>query len=157
MNQSDRETKNPPETQPSTKKYEDAIDEATRLSSEVLDIINLRGKVTKPGPGPLPCDDTEDDHYRIDHPWSVYGVPVADMEKSMERLKKDLPKHSWDIRSYGPDASKAKSLELTAEHKERGFSLIITLQDRRDRSKNPSLIEVNLQSPCYKRPDGPGA
>ncbi len=142
-------------SEPETRPVKKAIESAAGLSSQILDIIALRGKVSEPSPGPDPCGGRDfKKYYRVYHAWSLYDAPVPDMERAMKRLKGELPKRGWKIVSYGPDSSKARSLELTADHPEKKFSVVITLQDRRGRSEDPSMIEVDVNSSCFQVPDG---
>lgn len=143
------------ESEPETRSVKKAVESAAGLSSQILDIIALRGKVSESTPGPDPCDGKDfEKYYRVYHAWSLHGVPVPDMERAMGRLRSELPKRGWKIIDYGPDSSKAKSLELTADHPKRKFSVVITLQDRRGRSKDPSMIEVDVNSSCFRVPEG---
>ncbi|MFH8792309.1 hypothetical protein [Streptomyces sp. NPDC017941] len=129
--------------------------DAADLSSRILEISNLRGKVTEGAPSVYICEGKDSEKfYTVYHNWSLYKVPVPDMEKAMKRLRDELPEHGWKVVSYGPDSSRARSLELTADHLGKKFSAIITLQDRRGRSKNPSMIEVEINSSCFQVPAG---
>ncbi|MFH8986560.1 hypothetical protein [Streptomyces sp. NPDC017940] len=140
--------------EPQKREEKDATDDAAKLSSQILDIMDLKGKVTKAAPGAYSCGDrNHDKYYAVHHPWSVYAVSVPDMEKAMKRLKEELPQRGWKVTGYGPDSSRAKSLQLGAEFPERKFKVVITLQDRRGRSKDPSILEVDLGSACFQYPD----
>ncbi|MCZ1009186.1 hypothetical protein [Streptomyces lydicus] len=143
---------------PDVRSISEARGGAREISSSVLDVIDLKGEISKPGPGVSPCGDKgAGKFYTIHHPWSVSGVPVEEMKKAMERLRKSLPGKGWKIVSYGPDASPSKSLELVADSTKKKFSISIRLLDRTKRA-NPgslkALISVDLTSACFQVPKG---
>lgn len=150
----------PGEKKPRTREEEAAREDAKTVSSQILNVIDLNGKVTEPGPGIATCGpENSDTRFKVKHPWSVYDVPEEDMEAAMERLKKDLPERGWKIVSYGPNRSPARSLQLIADYKHghKQFSVNITFLDKRDKdgdSGHKSLINVNLVSACFEVPEG---
>ncbi|MGW7573488.1 hypothetical protein [Streptomyces sp. NPDC054765] len=132
------------------------IKESTeKTSSEILDLIGLKGKVTKPGPFTMPCSGQSGGVYRAHHPWSLYGVPVDDMKQAMDRLRKGLPKKGWKIVKDGFDGSPSKAPQIVANSKGEEFSVDIRLHDERKYGNDPSLIEVTVESACFKtkKPD----
>ena len=125
--------------------------ETEKKSSEILEILNLKGKVTEPGAGSVSCSDSSAENtYRARHPWSIYDVPVEEMKKAMDRLRKDLPEKGWKIVKDGHDDSQAQSPQIIANSSKGRFSVDIRLQDRRTRSDDPSIIEVTVVSGCYR-------
>ncbi|WP_328386081.1 hypothetical protein OHS81_19975 [Streptomyces sp. NBC_00400] len=147
-----------PGSAPDIRNISEVRREAREISSVVLDVIDLKGEVSKPGPGVSPCGDKgSDKFYTVHHPWSVTGVSVEDMKKAMERLRKNLPGKGWKIVSYGPDASPSKSLELVADSTKKKFSISIRLLDRTKRANPASLkalISADLTSACFQVPKG---
>lgn len=147
-----------PRDAPRTREVEAAREDARSVSSQLLDVMDLDGEVTEPGPGVSPCEGSDSDtRFTIRHPWSVHGVPVADMEAAMRRLKAGLPERGWKIVSYGPDRSKARNLQLVAdyEHGDKHFSANVRLLDERDGDAGQrSLINVSLVSACFQVPEG---
>lgn len=143
---------------PKTREVADAEEEAARLSSEIFDVIDLRGKTSKPGPSVARCGGKDEEKfYKINHAWSLWGVPVEDMKQAMGRLKENLPEKGWKIVKYGPDKSPSKSPELVADSTKKQYSVSIHLYDESDKtgSKAPkSLIYVLLTSACFQVPDG---
>lgn len=122
-----------------------------KTSSEILDLIDLKGKVTEPGPYDTLCSGHSGGNvYRAVHPWSVYDVPVDDMQKSMDRLRRDLPGHGWKIAKDGPDGSPSKAPQIVANHEGGEFSVDMRLHDERKYGNKPSLIEVTVESACFK-------
>ncbi|MCX5312494.1 hypothetical protein [Streptomyces sp. NBC_00154] len=79
-----------------------------RTSSRILEILDVRGKVTETGAMTSRCSDYDSDEevYRARHPWSIYKAPFADMQKGTDRLRVELPKDGWKIVQDGVDASK---------------------------------------------------
>ncbi|MDQ0959768.1 hypothetical protein QFZ66_003646 [Streptomyces sp. B4I13] len=70
--------------------------EVEQTSSRILEIMALKGKVDDAGAMIPPCAnyDSSEKVYRARHPWSVYQVPVAEMEKSMDRLRAGCPRRA---------------------------------------------------------------
>ncbi|MEU2869956.1 hypothetical protein ABZ769_12225 [Streptomyces olivoreticuli] len=144
---------------PDVREVESVRGEARQLSSGLLDAIALKGDVTQPGPRIASCGDKDtDSFYKINHPWSIGGVPVGDMKRAMERLRDDLPKSGWKVVKYGPDSSPSKSLELLANSTERKFSVNISLHDgskaESSGAAKESRILVFLVSACFRVPEG---
>ncbi|MFG2171003.1 hypothetical protein [Streptomyces niveus] len=140
---------------PETREVDAARADAVTYAKEIREIIDLPGKLSDAGPQITPCGDKDfEKFYSLSHTWSLYDVPVADMEEAMLRLKGELPAHAWKIESYGPDSSRAKSLKLTAKATKKKYSLSIRLLDRRGRSDDPSMIYVALGSACFQVPEG---
>lgn len=133
-------------------------DDAKEASSEILEIIDLRGEVSEPGPGIAQCSDKDPEKfYRVNHMWSLSGVPVPDMQRAMTRLKEGLPKKGWKIVKYGPDGSRSKSPELIADSVPKQFSVNIHLYDESKKTEPnapKSLIYVFLTSNCFQVPEG---
>ncbi|WP_370419476.1 hypothetical protein AB8O64_14015 [Streptomyces sp. QH1-20] len=146
---------------PEVRDVDDARNVAKELSSQILDAIGLKGKTSEPGPGVSPCEEDSKHLYKIRHPWSLWGVPEQDMERSMERLKDELPKRGWKVASYGRNKSVAKNLELIAESTKFKFSVNITFMDKRRSSEETAAragktsgIVVTLVSACFRVPEG---
>ncbi|MFI1797026.1 hypothetical protein ACH427_06640 [Streptomyces sp. NPDC020379] len=149
------------DVKPQVREVESVRTEAKDLSSQILDAISLKGRVSEPGPGVSRCDEDPEHLYKIHHAWSLWGVPESDMERSMDRLKAELPKRGWKVASYGRDKSLAKNLELVADSINFKFSVDITFMDKRRSSEydaphasKESGIMVNLESACFSVPDG---
>ncbi|MEV4744445.1 hypothetical protein [Streptomyces sp. NPDC049555] len=143
------------------KEIDAARGEAKVLSSQVLESIGLKGRTSSPGPSISRCDEDPRHLYEVVHSWSLWGVPEADMERSMERLKDELPKRGWKVVSYGRDTSLAKNLELIADSTAYKFSVNITFMDKRrskqydsPKASKESGIMVVLGSACFRVPDG---
>ncbi|MFF2185680.1 hypothetical protein [Streptomyces sp. NPDC058155] len=126
--------------------------EVKDTSSRILDMMALKGKVTETGAMTERCSDyaAEEEVYRASHPWSVYDLPVPDLEKAMDRLRTELPKAGWKIVKDGEDDTVGKSPQIVAESKGKKFAADIRLQDERKHGDDPSLIEVTVQSACYR-------
>ncbi|MFD0372962.1 hypothetical protein [Streptomyces sp. NPDC059071] len=123
-----------------------------KTSSRVLEMLAIKGKITEAGAMTARCSDyeAEENVYRARHPWSVYGVPFADMQKAFDHLRDELPKNGWRIVKDGVDASVAKSPQILAESNGREFAIDVRLQKASQGEKAPDLIEVTVESACYK-------
>ncbi|WP_260988182.1 hypothetical protein [Streptomyces sp. CFMR 7] len=139
-----------------TRSVDEVDAETKQISSQILDIIAVKGVTSKSGPGVSTCDGAERGKlFLMRHPWSLTGASDAELAKAMTRLKEDLPKHGWKIVGYGPNSSKAKSLELTADHIEKKFAVKVELWEKNSGgdSNEPTLL-VNVVSACYRVPEG---
>ncbi|TFI30943.1 hypothetical protein E4P36_03800 [Streptomyces sp. 4R-3d] len=134
-----------------TSNSEDAADEAERVSSELYDLIGIKGKASDTGPGVSECGDKDPEKYfTIFHPWTFTPASADQLEGVMERLKTELPKNGWKVVEYGRDNSKNKNLSLTADNDEKKYSVQIAYFAK-DASPNLNLM---LVSGCYQVPDG---
>ncbi|MFI1503238.1 hypothetical protein [Streptomyces sp. NPDC020597] len=126
--------------------------EIEQESSRILEIMAIKGKVTNTGAVTTPCAnyDSSENVYRARHPWSVYQVPVAEMERAMDRLRAGLPDKGWVIVKDGVDGSVAKSPQIVAESKGKKFAVDVRLLDERKYGDDPSLLEVTVESACYR-------
>ncbi|MEV8423488.1 hypothetical protein [Streptomyces niveus] len=127
-------------------------DEVEKTSSRILEMMALKGKVTNTGAMVSRCSDyePEEEVYRARQPWSVYDLPVPELEKAMDRLRSELPKAGWKIVKDGVDNSVGKSPQIVAESKGRKLAVDIRLMDERKYGDDPSLIMVAVESACYK-------
>ncbi|MGW6098045.1 hypothetical protein ACWFRK_27640 [Streptomyces sp. NPDC055157] len=123
-----------------------------RTSSRILEILDVRGKVTETGAMTSRCSDYDSDEevYRARHPWSIYKAPFVDMQKGMDRLRVELPKEGWKIVQDGVDASKAKSPQIVAESKGGEFAVDVRLHKASKVGNAPDLLEVTVESACYR-------
>ncbi|MZE42664.1 hypothetical protein GTY49_06705 [Streptomyces sp. SID5477] len=123
-----------------------------QASSHILKMMALNGQVTDTGALTIRCTDYDsgEEVYRARHPWSVYQVPVPDMEKAMDRLRVELPEMGWKVVKDGVDDSPAKSPQIVAESKGQEYAVDVRLLDERKYGDDPSLIEVTVQSSCYR-------
>lgn len=126
--------------------------EVEKTSSRILEMMALKGKVTDTGAMISRCSDydPEEEVYRARQPWSVYDLPVPDLEKAMDRLRRELPKAGWKIVKDGVDDTPAKSPQIVAESKDGKFAADIQLWDNRKKGDDPSLILVAVESACYR-------
>ncbi|MFF1462542.1 hypothetical protein [Streptomyces sp. NPDC058330] len=124
-----------------------------RVSSRILDILDVKGEVTDTGAMTVRCSDYDPDEevYRARHPWSIYKTPFMDMGKGMDRLRAELPKEGWKIVQDGVDGSKAKSPQIVAESKGGEFAVDVRLHEASEIGNAPDLLEVTVESACYRQ------
>ncbi|CAH9415428.1 hypothetical protein SGL43_02444 [Streptomyces globisporus] len=128
-----------------------AADRAEKVSSEILDLIGIKGKASDTGPGVSECGGRDPEKYfQIFHPWSFTPASPGELDGVMERLKGELPKHAWKVVEYGPNTSKNKSIELTADNDKKKHSVKIA---HFAKGESPSL-NLMVVSGCYQVPDG---
>ncbi|MFF9691369.1 hypothetical protein [Streptomyces sp. NPDC014623] len=129
----------------------DAADTMEKVSSEIYDLLGVKGKASENFPGVMDCSGKDPKtHFRIFHPWSFTPALASDLDKAMERLKGELPKHGWEIVEYGPNTSKNKNITLTADNEKKKVSVKVTNMAKSD----PPMLSLDLVSGCYKVPDG---
>ncbi|WP_344395198.1 hypothetical protein [Streptomyces vastus] len=128
-----------------------AADETEEVSSEIYDLIGIEGKASETGAGVTECSGKEREKYfQIFHPWSFTPASAGQLDGVMERLKDELPKHGWKVVEYGPDTSKNKNINLTADNDKKKASVNITYLSK----QNPPRLRLTVVSGCYKIPDG---
>ncbi|MGW7249583.1 hypothetical protein [Streptomyces decoyicus] len=114
--------------------------------------MGLKGKVTEPRPVTMPCSVLG---RRAQGSPPLDGVPVDDMKQGMDRLRKGFPRKGWKIVKDGFDGSPSTAPHIVANSKGEEFSVDIRLHDERKYGNDPSLIEVTVESACFKtkKPD----
>ncbi|MFJ7071081.1 hypothetical protein [Streptomyces sp. NPDC101115] len=128
-----------------------AADQAEKISSELYDLIGLRGSATEPGPGVSECAGKDPEKFfTVFHAWTFTPASPDQLEGVMERLKAEMPKHGWKIVAYGPDSSKNRNLTITADNDAKRYSVKIA-HFAKDAKPNLNLF---LTSGCYQVPDG---
>lgn len=128
-----------------------AADETEKVSSEIYDLIGIKGKASDTGPGVTECRGKDQEKYfQIFHKWSFYPASASQLGEVMERLKADLPKQGWKVVEYEHDTSQNKNLNLRADNDEKKFSVNIVHQAK----NNPPKLSLMVVSGCYQVPDG---
>ncbi|CAL9512548.1 hypothetical protein [Streptomyces sp. enrichment culture] len=128
-----------------------AADEAERVSSEIYDLLGIKGKASETRPGVTECGNRDRaTHFQIFHPWTFYPASPEALGDVMEHLKAELPKHGWKVVEYGPDTSRNRNLNLTADHDTKRFGVNIVYYAK---DKRPHL-GIHVVSGCYQTPDG---
>ncbi|MEU0037196.1 hypothetical protein [Streptomyces sp. NPDC006333] len=129
----------------------DAAEDAKKTSSELYNLIGLKGKAPDTGPGVKECGMKDPDRYfQIFHSWSFRPTSPEQLEDVMDQLKSQLPKQGWEVVAYGPDSSRNKNLGLTADNDAKKFSVNIIYQAK----DNPPNLNFFVVSGCYLVPDG---
>jgi hypothetical protein len=92
--------------------------QVAELSSAVLDMVRVRGRVSEGGPMELPWDQGEDpdEFHNVTHLWSLYGVDESALEGGMAALAQQLPEKGWHVVRNGPDSSRNRNQEILATH-----------------------------------------
>ncbi|WP_143052982.1 hypothetical protein [Streptomyces sp. 2112.3] len=135
---------------PEKRDSQQVVREVGTLSSRVLEMLNIKGKSTEPGPAAAPCDvpnGTSRTYQIVRHPWSLYGVENDALEKGMKNLRSALPNQGWKVVKYGKDSSRNRNLEITAVHVKTHTQLEATWLKGLD--GHTPLIEVTLYSRCF--------
>lgn len=142
---------------PTVLDVDEAREKTKAVSSQIYDLIKLpSGKVTEPGPSIAPCDEDPDHLYKTIHPWSVYDVSEDELRAGFQRLRDGLPGKGWKIVRYGPNKSRNKTLELTADSKTEPFAVDAELwvsSPAAGHEKEPKIL-INIVSGCWRAPEG---
>jgi hypothetical protein len=135
-----------------TRSIEDASADTKKISSEIIDLIAIKGKTSEPGPGVSQCGDDKarEKFYRMRHPWSFTPASGEQLGDVMERLKEGLSKQGWKVVEYERDSSRNKNLNLTADNDEKKFGVNIVHLAKND----PPMLSVTVVSGCYQVPEG---
>ncbi|MFE0640589.1 hypothetical protein ACFW2Y_03030 [Streptomyces sp. NPDC058877] len=140
---------------PTTLGVEEARKRTKEISSEIFDMIGLpRAKSTPGGAGASTCAEDPEHLFSVRHPWSLYDVSEDELKQGFERLHEALPEKGWKVVSYGPNKSKAKSLELTADKEDEHFAVNAELWVGSTDPKQKNLIGITVVSGCYRAPEG---
>ncbi|MEV0410392.1 hypothetical protein AB0I68_06140 [Streptomyces sp. NPDC050448] len=125
--------------------------ETEKASSRILDLLALDGKVTRARATLLECTNGRPAGKvnQAHHPWSVYDVPVEEMEKAMDRMRKAFPENGWTIVKDGPDGSAAKTPTIVANSNDGHLSAEIRLLDERAKGET-SVLAVTVVSTCFQ-------
>ncbi|MET3982198.1 hypothetical protein [Streptomyces sp. PvR034] len=120
-------------------------------SGRVLAMMDLKGAVTHGSSHLLECEGYEPAGKvnRAYHPWSVYDVPVEDMETTMARMRTALPQNNWKITEDGPDTSPSKTPTLVADSTDGRFSVKLRLMGHRADGRT-SVLAVTVVSSCFR-------
>ncbi|WP_330459453.1 hypothetical protein OIB37_22830 [Streptomyces sp. NBC_00820] len=129
----------------------DVSDAVEKVSSGIYDLIGVQGKASDSRPGVDQCSGrSREKYFRIFHPWSFYPASAGDLDEAMKRLKEELPKNGWKIVEYGPDTSRNKNINLTADNDEKKVGVNIVQMSKND----PPKLSLMVVSGCYEVPDG---
>lgn len=129
----------------------EASDAMEKVSSGIYDLLGIKGKASDSRPTVLDCPGKDKKTYfRILHPWSFVPASASDLDVAMERLKTELPEDGWEIVAYGPDTSKNKNINLTADNDRKKVSVKAIAMAKDE----PPLLTLDVISGCYKVPEG---
>ncbi|MFH9010607.1 hypothetical protein ACH4C6_04460 [Streptomyces sp. NPDC017943] len=129
----------------------EAADALERVSSDLYDLIGVKGKASDSRAGVTECSDKDPEKYfRVFHPWTFYPASAAELGRAMEQLKEELPKHGWKVVSYGPDTSRNKNMNLVADNDAKKASVKVVEMAKND----PPKLSLTVVSGCYKTPNG---
>ncbi|MFD6938862.1 hypothetical protein ACFWAP_22260 [Streptomyces goshikiensis] len=129
----------------------DAADAVEKASSELYDLIGVKGKGSESRSGVMECEGKDPaTYFKVFHPWSFYPASADQLDEAMERLKSELPKHGWKVVRYEPDTSQAKNLVLTADNTEKKYGVSVVQMKKND----PPKLSLTVVSGCYRVPEG---
>ncbi|QDY81213.1 hypothetical protein FQU76_21940 [Streptomyces qinzhouensis] len=130
----------------------DAREQTERAAKELLDLIKIKGETSRGGVRITECGDGRDPekHFQTYHPSSFYPESPDQLAGVMERLRTELPALGWKIVEYGPDTSRNKNVNLTADNDAQSFSVNIVHKAKNER---PNL-SLRVVSGCYQVPEG---
>ncbi|MET9699326.1 hypothetical protein ABZY31_20695 [Streptomyces sp. NPDC006529] len=127
---------------------EPARKKTKQVSSALLELAGVKGKVTEPGPSLSRCREYGDDLFSMSHPWSVYEISDEQVDTGMQNLRKALGENGWQITKDGKAASEAQDPEIYAENKAERFAVHVT-GSRKSATGKPMLL-FKVVSLCYR-------
>lgn len=128
-----------------------AIDTTKSVSSEIYDLIGLKGSTTKAGVGLDPCPGKDPEKFfSTFHTWTFTPAEQGRLDGVMERLKEEMPGKGWEVVGFEPDTSRNRNLTLTADDDARKHSVKVTHWAKDE----PPKLNVAVVSGCYEVPEG---
>ncbi|MFE0422369.1 hypothetical protein [Streptomyces sp. NPDC058953] len=130
----------------------EAREQTKRAAQELFDLLKIKGEASRGGVRITECGGGKDPekYYQTFHPSSFFPESPGELAGVMERLRTELPALGWKVVEYGPDTSRNKNVNLTADNDAQSFSVNIVHLAKDDR---PSL-SLDVVSGCYQVPDG---
>ncbi|MEU2449805.1 hypothetical protein ABZ605_07075 [Streptomyces sp. NPDC012765] len=119
-----------------------------QVSSRLLEMTGVKGKVSEPGPSVSRCSEYGEDLFATEHPWSVYEISDAQVEEGMQNLRKALGENGWKITKDGQANSQAQDPEIYAENKAEQFDVHVT--GRRKTETGQSMLLFKVVSACFR-------
>ncbi|GHJ29022.1 hypothetical protein TPA0910_34550 [Streptomyces hygroscopicus subsp. sporocinereus] len=141
------------EYEPQVRKSRAVEEEVGTLSSRLLEMLKIKGKVTDLAPMASSCqvDDDDTEKYRsVRHPWSMYDVDNNALEKGMDNLAEQLPKQGWRVVKDGPDESRNRNREILAVHTKTHTQMEATWMKGLD--GHEPMISFAVYSRCFRDP-----
>lgn len=139
--------------QPKKRDNREVEHEIGGLSSRILEMLQVKGKVTEPGPYTAACPSGKGDAGDlrwVRHPWSIYGTDRKVLQEGVDNLLESLPKQGWKVVKRGPDMSRNRNLQILAVHLKTHTKLDVTWM--KDPGGDRPLIAVTLYSRCFRDP-----
>ncbi|MFI2355432.1 MULTISPECIES: hypothetical protein [Streptomyces] len=122
------------------------IEIATR-SSEIMDMMATKGKMTELGPRSYACAREVQGGRVVRHPWSLYGVSNDRLETAMKNLVARLPDKGWKIVENGDDGSRNRNQQILAVHLDTLTQMDISWKKALD--TNRPMITASVYSRCF--------
>ncbi|WP_145987753.1 hypothetical protein [Streptomyces hygroscopicus] len=141
------------EYEPQVRKSRAVEEEVGTLSSRLLEMLKIKGKVTDLAPMASSCqvDDDDTEKYRsVRHSWSMYDVDNNALEKGMDNLAEQLPKQGWRVVKDGPDESRNRNREILAVHTKTHTQMEATWMKGLD--GHEPMISFAVYSRCFRDP-----
>ncbi|GAA2039303.1 hypothetical protein GCM10009757_00200 [Streptomyces cheonanensis] len=138
---------------PSIKSVDQGRVDAKGISSRLLDITELRGETSEPGPGISSCqvDPKKERLFKVSHFWSVTGLAREELAEGMDRLRRTLPQEGWEIISDGEMNNANRTPEILFENTDVEHAVNVTLRGKTDED---STLYVAVVSACFSTPEG---
>ncbi|MFD5321700.1 hypothetical protein [Streptomyces sp. NPDC127098] len=135
------------------KSVEDARQETRELSSMLLDLTEIQGQVSEPGPGIDLCEEDPDRErlYTVYHAWSVRGVSAETLETGMAQLRDELINRGWEVVEDGELNNADRTPRVLLENPDIEYAVNVELPGR---TRGEPRLSVNLASACFSTPEG---
>ncbi len=117
------------------------------VSSRLLEMAGVKGRVTESGMSATLCDTYADDRFAMEHSWSLYGLTGDQVDTGMETLRHALGENGWKIIRQSKTNSVDQHPEIYAVNETEHFSVEATaLQGG---GKEP-MLAFTVHSACYR-------
>ncbi|MDT0321546.1 hypothetical protein [Streptomyces millisiae] len=138
---------------PTVRSVEDARAGARDLSSTILDLSGVQGRVSEPGPRVTTCEEDPEKErlYKIRHSWSISETSGESLAAGMDRLRMELPQEGWTIIEDGELNNAERSPRVLFENADVEYAANIQLEGQHS---DAPLLVVTLVSACFSTPEG---
>lgn len=142
-----------PANSPTVWSVDEARAEARTLSSTILDLTGVQGRVSEPGPRVSTCEEDPDKErlYKIRHSWSISDASGDSLAAGMDRLRTELPRDGWEIIEDGELNNEERTPRVLFENGDVEYAANVQLEGR---DSDAPLLVVTLVSACFSTPEG---
>ncbi|MER7463547.1 hypothetical protein [Streptomyces sp. NPDC097981] len=117
------------------------------VSSRLLEMAGVKGRVAESGMRATGCDSYADDRFAMEHSWSLYGLAGDQVDTGMETLRQALDENGWKITRENKTNSVDQHPEIYAVNETEHFSVKAAALN--GGGKEP-MLAFTVYSACYR-------